>query len=127
MIRFELLGRKSAEVASFLLSSGIILGLLIYLGMAYNTQESPDFLDMKASVLTEKIRRSGAHYIIPIKLENKGEKTPVRARFRIEVSGANYTIDVEYLSRKSSKMIYWTHEQEVRGPDIKVTLESYQF
>jgi uncharacterized protein (TIGR02588 family) len=131
MKKFELLGRKTAEIASFFLSAGTIIGLLIYLGVAHFKRHETSYLKLKAEVLRDGIKQVGDSFVVPIKIKNLGEKTPTKARFRIEVNdGAEkftQEIDVEYLSRLSSKTVYWVHHKNVIDSDIKVTSESYQF
>lgn len=131
MKNLELSGRKPAEIISFLLSSGTILGLLIYLGVSHLNRKETKYLNLKAEILKDKIKEVGDHYVIPIRIHNLGDKTPTTARFRIDVveSGekSSHRIDVEYLSRLSSKTVFWVNEKNLSEADVTVTSESYQF
>ncbi|HXH32670.1 MAG TPA: hypothetical protein VNJ01_17865 [Bacteriovoracaceae bacterium] len=124
--------KKTAELVSFFLSSLIILGLFIYLGMDYVKNEDSPYLKIEIKVMRDQIRQTGEGHVIPVVILNRGDKTPTRATFRVTFSqnGAQEEVSsfyVEYLPKKKSKTVYLYRKSDPSGAGIEVTLENYQF
>lgn len=122
----KLFGRKSAEIISFAVSSAIILGLFVYLGFDYVRSDDSEFLDITITVQREKIQRVGDHYLVPVKLKNNGFKTPALTIFSVHTEEGERIIEVSYLSKQSSKIVYIAYKNDPSGKDLKVQLQNYQ-
>jgi len=125
-MNFKLFGRKSAEVISFVISSLIILAIFTYLAFDYVRSGDSEFLDISIAVHRENIRKVGDHYLVPVELRNKGFKTPALTVFSIDVDEEERIIQVDYLSKQSSKTIYIAYKDDPSGKDLKVQLQNYQ-
>ncbi len=130
-MKINLFNLKTAEVLSFVISTGIILGLFIYLGIEHMQSTNSSSLKMKTTVLTESISQEGNIYILPIRVENLSDRTPSKAIFQIKTGDADQVqkdeFEIEYLSRHSSKIIYWSLDQDPRNKNIEIQLKNYQF
>jgi len=125
-MNFKLFGRKSSEVLSFVISSTIILAIFAYLSFDYVRSDDSEFLDISITVQKEKITKVGDHFIVPVELMNKGFKTPALTVFSINVDEEERIIEINYLSKGSSKIIYLAYKNDPSGKDLKVQLQNYQ-
>ena len=123
---FKLFGRKSAEVISFVISTAIILALFIYLGFDYYRSDDSEFLHISISIQREKIKKVGDHFLVPVELKNDGYKTPALTTFSIDTDEGERIIEVSYLSKQSSKIVYVAYKTDPSGKDLKVQLQNYQ-
>ena len=81
--------------------------------------------------MKDAVKQVGDKFLIPIKIENLSDKTPAKAIFLINVisNGTNesHPFEIEYLSRHSAKVMYWSYDKDPSELEIKIELKSYQF
>lgn len=123
-------GRKSAEILSFVISSSIILGIIGFLAFDHFKSKDSPFLEMKVTIFKDKVHQVGENYILPVKIENLGNRTATKATFSVEIlvegSEEKSQIDLDYLARHSSKTFYLAHRKNLSHLTISIKLESYQ-
>jgi len=122
--------RKLAEWVSLIISSLLILGVASVL--IYNAlQPNEPVVNVLATAEMEKIQAKGERFVLPVRLENKGDRTvhdlTVEVSFQpkdAEPQSAEMTID--YLGENSENVVYFYFEEDPRGLQIKTRPESYR-
>lgn len=117
--------RKLAETGTYIMSSLILGSTLGYLLYTSVTISGNPVLKFEAAPKWEQATLVNDRFIVPIEIINVGHRTPVRAKFKVEDGGKKVgEIEVEYLGRRSSKIVYLTVSEKT---DLKIILDQYQF
>ena len=103
----------------------IVVGTFAYLVFMSVTLTSEPYIKLSAEIDWTGARKVQDQYIIPVKIENLGHRTPSKAIFAVEHEGKKIAeLSIDYLARKSTQTVYLTLQQKL---DVKIRIEQYQF
>lgn len=126
----KLSSRKLAEWITLLVSAGTILALIVYLIFDLTTPASP-YIELVARPLPAEAKQVGDRYVLPVEIENRGQKTIGYASFRIVITAPHGTqtdsIELQYLAKNSRTRIYKYLERDPKHSRIDISPIYYKF
>ena len=120
--------RKLAEWVTLGVSTATILGLTTYLVLDLTETDTP-YIELVATPLHAQARRVGERFVVPIEIENRGNRTVTYASFSVAVAGSEAraeTVEVEYLARESTQRVYKFVERDPASAKVTVTPVYYR-
>ena len=122
--------RKLAEWTTLILSITVIGALTVYLILDLRSPASP-YVELAVRAEYGEVRQVGNRYVLPIDIENKGDKAVGRANIRITIHGSQGTqtddFEIQYLGKRSKTRIYRYFERDPRALKVEISPTHYAF
>lgn len=116
---------EMGEAISLGISTLLVILLLGYLLVALFHRSDSPYLQIKPSV-QDAVNLQNDGYVLPIIVENKGERTAASVTVIVKLPDGEREIEVEYLPRGSTRYIYLNVDQPYNKNQVSAKTSHYK-
>ncbi len=112
---------RTGEYITFGVSFFLVAGLLIYFIFTFSRHDKEERLAFSSRVIWEEISEYKGQFVVPVEIENKGNKTANELRLKIKSKAFESEARIEYLARNGSRKIFLILPERPEKDSVSVT------